>query len=456
MKKHDIVIIGGGPGGYVAAIRAAQLGMDTALIEAQDLGGVCLNWGCIPTKSLLRSAEILTLAKHANDFGVSVCDVKPDLKAMVKRSRDVAVKLSNGISGLMKKNKIKVYQGYGSLLGQGRIAVSQKGSKDTAILAKNIILATGAHARDLPNLKVDGKDVWGAREAMTANSVPKSLLVIGAGAIGIEFANFYNALGSKVTVVDLAKRILPAEDEEISELAEKSFKSRGIDIITNVKVDKLSKDVARLSNGKKVDAHKVILAVGVAGNTQGFGLEKTKAKVERGHIVTHDFGQSDEPNLYAIGDVAGAPCLAHKASHEGIACVEKIAGKNPHKVDANRIPACTYSSPQIASVGLSEADAKAAGHAVKVGRFPFMANGKALAMGESEGLIKTIFDAKTGELLGAHMIGAEVSEMIQGFAIAIGLETTEQELISTIFAHPTLSEAMGESVLSAYGKTIHF
>ena len=453
---HDLIVIGGGPGGYVAAIRAAQLGMKTALVEAADLGGVCLNWGCIPTKALLRSAEVLTLARHAGDFGVRVGEVSYDLPAMVKRSRDIAGQLSKGIKHLLKKNKVDVHMGRGAWAGQGRVTVTPKKGATAELSAPHVLLATGARARVLPGLEPDGAHIWTAREAMTPAALPKTLLIVGAGAIGIEFASFYNALGSKVHVVEMAGRILPAEDAEISEIARKAFEKQGISITVNTKVQAYAKGTATLSDGQTIKAEKVIVAAGVVGGADGLGLDGTGAKLDtNGFIETGPFGATGEPGLYAIGDATAGPWLAHKASHEGVACVEKIAGLAPHALDKTRIPGCTYSSPQIASVGLTEDAAKAAGRAVKVGRFPFLANGKALALGEPDGLVKTLFDAHTGELLGAHMVGAEVTEMIQGFVVAMGLETTEAELMATVFPHPTLSEMMHEAVLSAYGRAVH-
>ncbi len=463
-KNFDLIVIGGGPGGYVAAIRASQLGMKVAVVEAQHLGGICLNWGCIPTKALLRSAEVATLIKNAASFGIEVKDYKIDLKKMVERSRGVAKQLSGGIGHLLKKNKVTVFDAYGRLKGKGQVEIEKTDKTKDILTAKNIILATGARARILPGLEPDGKLIWTYREAMVAEELPKSLLVVGSGAIGIEFASFYNALGVDVTVVEVMDRILPVEDAEISQLAHKQFEKHGMKILTNAKVSKLDKsannvtayiDIAGKIEQKTFD--RVIMAVGIVGNTENLGLENTKVKVERNQIVTGKYCETDEPGVYAIGDVAGAPWLAHKASHEGIICVEKIAGvKDVHPLDKSAIPGCTYSHPQIASIGLTEAKAKEAGYELKVGRFPFMGNGKAIALGEPEGLVKTIFDAKTGQLLGAHMLGAEVTEMIQGFAIGKTLETTEAELMHTVFPHPTLSEMMHESVLSAYGKVIHF
>ena len=458
MEEYDVAILGGGPGGYVAAIRASQLGKKTVVIEKEHMGGICLNWGCIPTKALLRSAEILHLAQHAADFGVEISGVKFDIKKMVERSRSVSKQLSSGISSLMKKNKVTVIEGAGKLAGNGVVEIST----GTKIKAKNIIIATGARAKSIPGYEPDGKIVWTYKEAMVPDHTPKSLIIVGSGAIGIEFASFYRTLGVDVTVVEVQDRILPVEDAEISALAQKSFEKHGIKFLIGAKLGKLTKhkDSAELeveNAGKKhtLKADRIIMAVGIVANTENIGLEKTKIKLDRGHIITNKFCATDEPGIYAIGDVAGAPWLAHKASHEGVIAAEYIAGKKPHPIERSNIPGCVYSHPQIASVGMTEAAAKAAGKDVKVGKFPFMANGKAIALGETDGLIKTIFDAKTGELLGAHMIGAEVTEMIQGFVIAKNLETTEEDLMHTIFAHPTLSEMMHESVLSAYGKTIH-
>jgi dihydrolipoamide dehydrogenase len=463
-QSFDLIVIGGGPGGYVAAIRAAQLKMNVAVVEANHLGGICLNWGCIPTKALLRSAEVAHLIKHADDFGLSVTGFDINLSKIVERSRKVATQLSGGIAHLLKKNKVTVFDAYGTLKGKGQVEVKAKDGKIETISAKNIIIATGARARILPGLEPDGKLVWSYKEAMVPTEMPKSLLVVGSGAIGIEFASFYNALGVDVTVVEVLDRVVPAEDEEISTLARKSFEKHGIKILTNAKVSKLDKGknnvtahIETKDGVKTITVDRVIAAVGVVGNVENLGLENTKVKVEKNQIITDQYLKTDEPNVYAIGDVAGAPWLAHKASHEGIICVEKIAGLSDiHPMDKTSIPGCTYSMPQIASIGLTETKAKAAGYDIKVGRFPFMGNGKAIALGEPEGLVKTIFDAKTGQLLGAHMIGAEVTEMIQGFAIGKTLETTEAELMHTIFPHPTLSEMMHESVLSAYGKVIHF
>ena len=462
--SFDVVVIGGGPGGYVAAIRAAQLGLKACVVEREHLGGICLNWGCIPTKALLRSAEVGHLMQNAEAYGWSAKDVTFDLNKIVERSRGVAKQLSNGVGFLLKKNKVPVFEGSGKLAGKGKVEVTDKDGKKTVLTAKNTILATGARARVLPGLEPDGKLIWTYREAMVPETLPKSILVVGSGAIGIEFASFYNDLGVDVTVVEVVDRILSAEDEEISALAEKAFKKAGIKIMTSAKVTgvKKGKDnltaTIELADGKiqEMTVDRLISAVGIVGNVEEIGLEGTKVKVDRTHIEVDGFGQTGEPGVWAIGDLTGPPWLAHKASHEGILAVEKIAGvKGLHPLDTAGVPGCTYSRPQVASVGLSEAAAKAAGHDVKVGRFPFMGNGKAIALGEPEGLVKTVFDAKTGELLGAHMIGAEVTELIQGFGIAKTLETTEQDLMHTVFPHPTLSEMMHESVLDAYDKVIH-
>jgi dihydrolipoamide dehydrogenase len=462
MQEFDLVVIGGGPGGYVAAIRAAQWGMKTAVVEKQHLGGVCLNWGCIPTKALLRTAEIKHLIDHAEDFGLKVEKPQILMDKVVARSRAIAQQLSNGIKHLLKKNKISHIAGHAQLLGKGQIEVMTAGKKEQ-IKAKHIILATGARAREISSLSADGETIWLAKHAMIPTHLPKSILVVGSGAIGIEFASFYRTLGSEVTVVELLDRILPQEDEEISKLAQKSFEKQGVKFILGATVEKAEKTkagaVATIKKGQiteTITVEKIIVAIGIVGNTEELGLEKTQVKVEKGQIVTDSWCETNEPGVYAIGDVAGAPWLAHKASHEGIICVDKIAGrKDVHPLDRLKIPGCTYSLPQVASIGLTEAKAKAEGKEIKIGRFPYMGNGKALALGDTEGLIKTIFDAKTGELLGAHLIGAEVTELIQGFAIAKTLETTEEDLMHTIFPHPTLSEMMHESVLNAFGKTIH-
>jgi dihydrolipoamide dehydrogenase len=463
-QLFDLTVIGGGPGGYVAAIRASQLGMKVALIESTHLGGICLNWGCIPTKALLRSSEIGHLLSHADAFGFKINGFSFDLQKIVERSRGVAKQLSSGVSHLLKKNKVTVFDGRGKLQGGGKILVDLKAGGQQILSSKHIILATGARARILPGMEPDGDMIWTYREAMVPQVMPKTLLVVGSGAIGIEFASFYKNLGVDVHVVEVMDRILPAEDEEISSLAHKSFEKQGIKIHTSTKLLRLEKGKsevkAHLEKAGKAEiltVSHVIMAVGIVGNVEDLGLEKTKVKTERNQILTGKYCETDEPNVYAIGDVAGAPWLAHKASHEGIICVEKIAGlKDVHPMDKSSIPGCTYSMPQIASIGLTEKKARESGYDIKVGRFPFIGNGKAIALGEPEGLVKTIFDAKTGALLGAHMIGAEVTEMIQGFAIGKTLETTEAELMHTIFPHPTLSEMMHESTLSAYGKAIHF
>ena len=464
-EAFDIAVIGGGPGGYVAAIRAAQLGLKTVVVEREHLGGICLNWGCIPTKALLRTAEVLTLFNHAEEFGLKAKDIGFDLAKVVSRSRKVAGKLSGGVAYLLKKHKVIVIDGTARLKSKGIIAVKGKDGKALAdVEARHIIIATGARARSFPGLEPDGKLIWTYKEAMVPETTPKSLLVVGSGAIGIEFASFYNALGVKVTVVEIMDRILPVEDEEISAFARKSFEKQGIKVYTGAKVDKLEKAANSVKatltlKDRKQETQefdRVILAVGIVGNVEDLGLEELGVKVDKSHIVIDEYCRTTAPGLYAIGDVAGAPWLAHKASHEGVICVEKIAGKNDvHPMKVTNIPGCTYSNPQVASVGLTETAAKANGRSIKVGRFPYQGNGKAIALGEPEGLVKTIFDAKTGELLGAHMIGAEVTELIQGFGLAKTLETTEAELMEAIFPHPTLSEMMHESVLDAYGRVIH-
>ncbi len=462
--SFDIIVVGGGPGGYVAAIRAAQLGMKTAVVERENLGGICLNWGCIPTKALLRSSEVYSLIKHADQYGLRVEGVSMDFAKVVERSRKVAAQLSNGVKFLMKKHKIAVFDGVATLAGGGKLDVAKDGKSIATLQAKHIVLATGARARAMPGLEPDGKLVWTYREAMVPNKMPKSLLVIGSGAIGIEFASFYRTLGAEVTVVEIMDRVLPVEDAEISAFARKAFEKQGMKIRTGTSVTALKKGAdsvtatLKAADGKteELTVDRVILAVGIVGNVENIGLEKTKAKVEKTHIVIDEFCRTGEPGLYAIGDVAGPPWLAHKAMHEGVMCVEKIAGvQGVHPMDTGRIPGCTYCTPQVASVGLTEAAAKAKGLQVRVGKFPFIGNGKAIALGEPEGLVKTVFDAKTGELLGAHMIGAEVTELIQGYAIARTLESTEAELIATVFPHPTLSEMMHEAVLDAYGRTLH-
>ena len=460
----DIIIVGAGPGGYVTAIRAAQLGMKTAVVEGEHLGGICLNWGCIPTKALLRTAEIFHTMHRAAEFGLSVKEITFDVKKVVERSRAVAKQLSTGVGYLLKKNKVTVFDGYGRLDGAGKVHVEKDGNGIADLAAKHIVLATGARARSLPGLEPDGKLVWTYKEAMVPEVMPKSILVVGSGAIGIEFASFFRDFGAEVTVVEVLPRVLPVEDEEISDFAGKAFEKQGMKILTSATVTGLKKAksgvTATVEAGGKsaqVRAERVILAVGIVGNTENLGLEGTKVKVDKSHIVIDEWGRTGEPGVYAIGDVTGPPWLAHKASHEGVICVEKIAGvKDLHPLDKSRIPGCTYCRPQVASIGLTEKQAVAEGHEVKVGRFPFLGNGKAIALGEPEGLVKTVFDAATGELLGAHMVGAEVTELIQGFAVAKTLETTEAELMHAIFPHPTLSEMMHESVLDAYGRAIHF
>ena len=463
-NAFDVIVLGGGPGGYVAAIRAAQLGMKVGLVERDRLGGICLNWGCIPTKALLRSSEINHILHHLGDYGFSAKDIRYDAGKVVARSRAVANQLSNGVAYLLKKNKVEVFDGQGRLAGKGRLAVEKDGKAVADLAAAHIILATGARARVLPGLEPDGERVWTYKEAMIPKAIPKSLLVVGSGAIGIEFASFYKDMGAEVTVVEVLDRILPVEDEEISAFARKSFEKKGIKIHTGVAVEALDKSGGHLkariaADGKSAEVmvEKVILAVGIVGNVEDMGLEDTAVEVERSHVVVDEWLRTGEPGIYAIGDLVGPPWLAHKASHEGVICVEHIAGLNDvHPLDTRNIPSCTYCRPQVASVGLTERAAREAGYELRVGHFPFIGNGKAIAVGEPEGMVKTVFDAKTGELLGAHMVGAEVTELIQGFTIAKTLETTEAELIRTIFPHPTISETMHEAVLDAYGRAIHF
>jgi len=463
-QTFDLIVIGGGPGGYVAAIRAAQLGIKTACVEREHLGGICLNWGCIPTKALLRSAEVYHLLHHLDEYGLSADNIAFDAAKVVKRSRNVSKQLSSGVAHLLKKNKVTVIDGAAKLMGNGKVSVTLTKGGDETLAAPHIILATGARARELPGLEADGDKIWSYKEAMVPDSIPVSLLVVGSGAIGMEFASFYADMGAEVTVVEVVDRILPVEDEEVAKFVHKAFEKRGIKIITSAKVaslDKSGKGVSATIESDKdsetLAVDKVIMAVGITGNVEDIGLDNTKVTVDRGHIVIDEWCQTGEPGVYAIGDVAGPPWLAHKAMHEAVMCVEKIAGKgHPHPMNTLNIPGCTYCRPQVASVGLTETKAKEQGFEVKVGRFPFMGNGKAIAMGEAEGLIKTVFDAKTGELLGAHMVGSEVTELIQGYTIAKTMETTEAELMGTVFPHPTLSEMMHEAVLDAYGQTLHF
>jgi dihydrolipoamide dehydrogenase len=467
--SFDVIIIGSGPGGYVAAIRAAQLGFKTAIIEKSYLGGICLNWGCIPTKALLRSAEIFHYMQHARDYGLSADNVSYDPKAVVQRSRGVSKRLNDGVGFLMKKNKVAVIWGNAVIDAPGKITVTKSEAEapkgalgEGAYTAKHIILATGARPRVLPGLETDKKLIWTYFEAMVPDKMPKSLLVVGSGAIGIEFASFFRTMGADVMVVEVLPQILPVEDAEIAGLARKRFEKLGIKILTDTKVTKLEKKsdsvVATIDDGKKpqaVEFDRVISAVGVVGNIENLGLEKLGVKTDRGCVVIDGYGKTSVPGIYAIGDVAGPPMLAHKAEHEGVICVEAIKGLHPHPMDKNLIPGCTYCNPQIASVGLTEANAKEGGREIRVGRFPFVGNGKAIALGEDQGLVKVIFDKKTGQLLGAHMIGAEVTELIQGYVVAMNLETTEEELMHTVFPHPTLSEMMKEAVLDAYGRVLN-
>jgi dihydrolipoamide dehydrogenase len=466
-ETYDLIILGSGPGGYVAAIRASQLGLKTAIVEREKLGGICLNWGCIPTKALLRTSEINHYLTHASAYGLSAEKVGFDLAAIVDRSRKVAGQLNAGVKGLMKKNKVTVVEGDGVITGKGALSVTKDpgsgsgaGSQKTELAAKHIVIATGARARDLPFAKADGERIWTYRHAMVPQEMPTRLLVIGSGAIGVEFASFYSDMGAEVTIVEMLPRILPVEDEDVSAFVHKALTKQGMKIHVGSGVDKLdvSKTGVRASiKGAGVeDFSHVIVAVGIAPNSEGIGLEALGVKTERGHIVTDGYGRTNVDGIYAIGDVTGPPWLAHKASHEGVVCIEAIAGRKPHPFETWNIPGCTYSRPQVASVGLTEAKAKEAGRKVKVGKFPFIGNGKAIALGEAEGFVKTVFDETTGELLGAHMVGAEVTELIQGYVIARQLETTEAELMETVFPHPTLSEMMHESVLDAYGKVIHY
>ncbi len=461
-KSFDMIVIGAGPGGYVAAIRGAQLGLNVAIIERENMGGICLNWGCIPTKAMLRSSEVFHLMHRAKEFGLTADKIGYDLDAVIKRSRGVAKQLSDGISHLMKKNKINVFRGEARIPSKGTVAIRMDKGEDEELTSKHIVIATGARARELPGLEADGDLVWTYRHALVPPRMPKKLLVIGSGAIGIEFASFYNTLGAETTVVEVMDRILPVEDAEISKFAKKQFEKQGMTILQKAAVKQLDRGKGKVTahieaNGKaeKHEFDTVISAVGIVGNTENLGLEDLGVKIDRTHVLTDEYCRTDVDGLYAIGDIAGAPWLAHKASHEGVMIAELIAGQKPHPVKANSIAGCTYSNPQIASVGYTEAKAKELGFDIKVGRFPFIGNGKAIALGEAEGMVKTIFDAKTGELLGAHMIGAEVTELIQGYVVGRQLETTEEDLMSTVFPHPTLSEMMHESVLDAYGRVIH-
>jgi len=474
---YDIIVLGSGPGGYIAAIRAAQLGLKTAIVEREHMGGICLNWGCIPTKALLRSAEIYTHMSHAKDYGLKVEKFSADMEAVVNRSRGITKQMSGGVGFLMKKNKIDVIWGEGTIVKAGEILVSEskkpavqpQNPKPRGILpvgtykCKNIIIATGARPRILPGIEPDESRIWTYFEAMKPKTLPKSIVVMGSGAIGIEFASFYRAMGTEVSVVELMPQIMPVEDAEIAAVARKRLEKRGIRILTDTKVSKVEKTKSgivahvQLSNGKseKIAAEVLISAVGIQGNVENIGLEKLGVKTERSIIIIDGHGRTNVPGIFAIGDVAGAPMLAHKAEHEAVICVETIAGQKVHGLDKSKIPGCTYCDPQVASVGLTEAKAKEMGRKVKIGRFPFIANGKAVALGEPDGLVKTIFDDKTGELLGAHMVGVEVTELIQGFVVAMNLETTEEELMHTIFPHPTISETMKESVLDAYDRALN-
>ena len=460
-KAYDVIVIGAGPGGYVAAIRAAQLGLKAIVVEREHMGGICLNWGCIPTKAMLRSSEVYHLMHRAKEFGLSVENIGYDLDAVVDRSRGIAKQLNSGVTHLLKKNKVATLMGDATITGPNKVVVkTAKG--DESLTAKHIIIATGARARELPGLEGDGDLVWTYKTALTPPRMPKKLLVIGSGAIGIEFASFYNTLGADTTVVEVMDRVMPVEDEEISAFAQKSFEKQGMKIRTKTIVKKLERGVASVTAHIEQDGKittevfdTVISAVGIVGNVEDLGLEALDVEVERSHIITDAYCRTAVPDVYAIGDVAGAPWLAHKASHEGVMVAELIAGGTPHPVKPESIAGCTYCTPQVASVGHTEAQARDAGYEIRVGRFPFMGNGKAIALGEAEGMVKTVFDVQTGELLGAHMIGAEVTELIQGYVIGRQLETTEEDLIKTVFPHPTLSEMMHESVLDAWDRAIH-
>jgi dihydrolipoamide dehydrogenase len=459
-EQFDVVVVGGGPGGYVAAIRAAQLGMNVALVEKGELGGICLNWGCIPTKALLRSADIVRLIRSAAEFGIRADVQGIDLESVIARSRTVAGQLQRGVTHLMKKNGVTVHKGHARLKGHGVVEVTGKDGL-TSLSARNIILATGARPRQLPGLQPDGETVWTYFEALKPSRLPKRLLIVGAGAIGIEFASFYETLGVEVTVVEMADRILPVEDEEVSTYVADALTRQGIHLRMGCRVRSKVRtgDVWHVefdgADPTAIDVDVILVAAGVVGNVEDLGLENTRVRVDRNHIVAGDFGVTNEPSVFAIGDVAGAPCLAHKASHEGVACIERIAGLDPHPLDVNSVPACTYSHPQVASVGQTESQARSSGRGVRTGKFPFTANGKAIAMGSTGGFVKVVFDSESGELLGAHMVGDEVTEMIQGYVIARQLETTEAELMASIVPHPTQSEAMHEAVLAAYDRALH-
>ena len=462
-ETYDLIVLGSGPGGYVAAIRAAQLGLKTAIVERELLGGICLNWGCIPTKALLRSAEIYHYMSHAKDYGLVADKISADLDAVVKRSRGVAKQLNSGVAHLMKKHKIAVHMGTGKLSGKGKLSVTGEDGKATELEAKNIIVATGARARDLPFAKADGKRIWTYRHALVPPEMPTKLLVIGSGAIGIEFASFYRDMGAEVTVVEMLDRLVPVEDADVSAHLEKALKKQGMTIMTKAGVEKIDVTASGVmasikdKDGKVIsgDFSHVIVAVGIVPNTEDLGLEALGVKTDRGHIVTDGLCKTNVEGLWAIGDVTAPPWLAHKAMHEAVIAAEAIAGGHPHAMDPKNIPGCTYCRPQIASVGLTEAKAKEAGYEVRVGNFPFIGNGKAIALGEAEGFVKTVFDAKTGELLGAHMIGAEVTELIQGYTIGKTAELVEADFIGTVFPHPTISETMHEGVLAAYGRVLH-
>jgi dihydrolipoamide dehydrogenase len=462
-NQYDLIVLGSGPGGYVAAIRAAQLGLKTAIVEREQLGGICLNWGCIPTKALLRSAEIYHYMQHAGAYGLTAANISADIDAVVKRSRGVAKQLNQGVTHLMKKNKITVHMGDGVITAPGKLTVTKDG-KSEALSAKNIIIATGARARDLPFAPADGKRIWTYRHAMVPPEMPTKLLVIGSGAIGIEFASFYNDMGADVTVVEMLDRIVPVEDADVSTFLEKSLTKQGMTIMTGAGVDSLKATATGVSAAIKGKDGKVvtsefshcIVAIGIVPNTENIGIEALGIKTTKGHIDTDPMCRTNVPGIWAIGDVTAPPWLAHKASHEGVIAAEAIAGGHPHAMDPLNIPGCTYCHPQVASVGLTEAKAKDAGYEVRVGNFPFIGNGKAIALGEAEGFIKTVFDAKTGELLGAHMVGAEVTELIQGYTVGKTAELVEADFMNTVFPHPTLSEMMHESVLGAYGRALHF